>query len=77
MAVVTKADIAARDARLDALKTAVDDFAKSETKRIENETKFLRTVLAGRGSDAVAVTNLLAGAEPLELEIARYIEAGS
>jgi hypothetical protein len=39
---------AARDARLDELKKAVDTWAESETKRLANEALFLKSVLRGR-----------------------------
>jgi hypothetical protein len=40
----TKAE---RDARLDALKVAVDDWGKKEKKRYEDEAKFLQSVIDG------------------------------
>lgn len=76
MAIVTQAEIDARNERLQGLKTAVDDFAENEVKRIENETKFLKSVLTGRGADKTAVVNLLDGTKALEEEITRYLEVG-
>ena len=40
-------DKAARDARLDALKTAVDEWSTKEKKRYEDEAKFLQSVIDG------------------------------
>lgn len=77
MASFTKAEIAARDARLDNLEAAVKDFAKSEVERLENESKFIWSALSGRGADQAAVTNLLSGSVNLEIEIARFLEAGA
>lgn len=74
MATFTQEEIAARNARLDALAAAVKDFAQAEISRIENESKFIRTVLQGRGAESVAITNLLAGVSELEIEISNYLE---
>jgi hypothetical protein len=38
----------ARDARLDALKTAVEDWAEKEITRLEDEAEFLKSILKGR-----------------------------
>ena len=39
---------AERDARLDALKKATDEWADKEVKRLEDEAKFLKSILQGR-----------------------------
>jgi len=41
---------AERNANLDALQKAVDQWADSEKIRLENEVKFMRAVLQGRGA---------------------------
>jgi len=41
----TKAE---RDARLDKLKKATDEWADKEIKRLEDEAKFLKSILQGR-----------------------------
>jgi len=51
-----------RDANLDALKSAVDEWADTETTRLENEVQFMRAVLKGRGAEDAATKNLAAGA---------------
>lgn len=76
MPTLTQAEIDARDARLDKLASAVEEWATKEEIRIENETKFLRSVLVGRGADNAAVLNLTEGAAELTAEIDRYLQAG-
>lgn len=62
-----------RDANLDALKEAVDEWANSEKTRYENENKFMREVLEGRGADATGTTNLAAASALLQDEIDEYL----
>lgn len=76
MATITQEEIDARNANLDALATAAKEWAEKEVIRIENETKFLRSVLVGRGADGAAVLNLLEGAAELGDEIDRFLVAG-
>ncbi len=57
---------AARDARLDALETAVNDWADKEEKRLNAEVKFLKVVKNSGGASAAAqnttdVSKLLVG----------------
>lgn len=52
------ATIIERNARLDSLKAAVDDWADRELKRIENEGRFIDAVLAGRGARRAGTANL-------------------
>lgn len=66
----------ARDANLDALKTAVDGWAKKETARIEKETRFIRSVLKGRGAEDAAAINLLEASDKLGDEIDRFLFVG-
>ena len=51
----TRAD---RDANLEALKTAVNDWANDEIVRLDSEAKFLKAVLQGRNSSSVGTKNL-------------------
>jgi hypothetical protein len=77
VALITEEEIAARDDRLDKLEEAVNAYTESERNRILSETKFLQTVLLGRGAEGSASANLLAGAADLELEIGRYLFVGT
>jgi hypothetical protein len=52
----TKAD---RDANLDALQAAVDEWGEKERNRLENEVKFMRAVLKGRTGSEEAGTEAL------------------
>ena len=45
---------AARNKRLDALETAVDDWASKEEKRLKAEEKFLKVVKNSGGASAAA-----------------------
>lgn len=54
-----------RDANLDALQEAVDEWADKEKERIEDEVKFLRAVRKGRTGAEMASTQNLAQAETL------------
>lgn len=47
-----------RAANLDSFKKTVDEWAKKETERLENEVKFLRSVLQGRGASDAGTKNL-------------------
>jgi hypothetical protein len=67
----TRAD---RDANLDALQAAVDEWAESEITRLDNETQFLRAVLQGRtGSKELAQKNLASAGALLQAEIDAFI----
>jgi hypothetical protein len=66
----------ARDANLDALKKAVDEWAKTETARLENEVKFLRSVLLGRGASEAGTKNLEEVSKLLQAEIDEFIVGG-
>jgi hypothetical protein len=66
-----------RNANLDALKTAVDEFVQSERTRLENEVKFLRAVLEARGGAPDASKQNLAAAGALtQTEIDAFIVGG-
>ena len=67
---------AARDANLDALQTAVNQWAETEKTRLENEVKFMRAVLQGRGATNVGSQNLAATSVLLQTEIDDFIVSG-
>jgi hypothetical protein len=71
MPIPTKAE---RDANLDALQSAVEEWATSERTRIEEEIAFLRKVLRGRtGSEEANSTNLAASLKLVTAEIDSFI----
>jgi hypothetical protein len=70
MAVPTKAD---RDANLDKLKSEAKKYFDLETTRIDNETKFLRSVLQGRGARGAAAENLALAKELVQGEIDDFL----
>jgi hypothetical protein len=65
--------VATRDENLDALQQAVDEFFEEEKKRLDNETKFLRSVAQGRGAPNVGTSNLLSGAKLVQIEIQDFL----
>ena len=66
-----------RDANLDALKKAVDEFVQTERTRLENEVRFLRAVLEKRGGAPNASEKNLAAAGSLtQTEIDAFIVGG-
>jgi len=67
--------VAERDANLDALKEAVDEWANREKTRLENEVKYMRAVLKGRGADSVLETNLVLASSLLQDEVDEYLVA--
>lgn len=67
-----------RNANLDALETAVNKWGKTEQDRLENEVKFMRSVLKGRtGSEKAGTKNLDLVSDLLQAEIDDFIEFGS
>jgi hypothetical protein len=53
-----QADLERRNALLDELKKAVDDWAKEEEEKIKKEIDFMKSVLRGRtGSERLARSN--------------------
>lgn len=66
-------DKATRDANLDSLKTAVDTWADDESSRLENEVKFMRKVLEGRGATEAGTANLGAAGDIVVAEINAFI----
>ena len=61
-----------RDANLDALQAAVQEWGKKEQVRLENEVKFMRAVLQGWKSSAVGTQNLAAASALLQKEISAF-----
>lgn len=63
-----------RDKNLDALKDAVKEWSDKETERLENEVKFMRSVLKGRtGSEQAGTKNLDQVSKLLQAEIDDFI----
>lgn len=62
-----------RDANLDSLQIAVDQWSKWEMDRLENEVKFMRSVLQGRAATEAGTKNLAAAAELVQVEINEFI----
>lgn len=73
----TEQQKAERDARLDRLKQALDDWHTNEKSRLEDEASFLKSVLRGRtGSERLARENT-AEAEVLVVEdITSFLSGG-
>lgn len=65
--------IDARNSNLDSLQTAVDEWADTEVTRLDNETKFLRAVLQGRGASDIGTKNLESTASLVQEAISEYI----
>jgi hypothetical protein len=54
----TQSDAERRNALLDELKTAVDEWATNEERRVQDEVVFVKSVLRGRtGSERLARSN--------------------
>jgi len=67
----------ARDANLNALQAAMQEWGQKEKLRLDNETTFLRSVLTGRGATGAGDANLQKAASALEAELDSYILYGS
>lgn len=65
-----------RDSNLDSLASAVKEWGDEETKRLENETQFLRKVLKGRGAEGAATENLITAENWLVDEISAFVSFG-
>lgn len=64
-----------RDARLDALKKATEEWTEKETKRLEDEAKFLKSVLKGRtGAGRLANQNVADSSKLVVDEISQFLE---
>ena len=57
------------------LQEAVEDWAEKEISRLDNEAKFFRSVLQGRGIEEAGTQNLSIIAEELGVEIDAFISA--
>jgi hypothetical protein len=66
----TKAE---RDANLDILKTEVETWFRKESERLDNESKFLKAVMQGRGSTGAATKNLAATSKLVQDEIDAFL----
>ena len=67
---------ASRNAHLDALQTAVDEWAEIETTRLDNEVTFLRAVLSGRNASDLGTKNLAQTSDLLQSEINDFLRVG-
>jgi hypothetical protein len=70
-------DKTSRDANLNALLAAVQEWGQKEKTRLDNETLFLRSVLTGRGATAAGDANLEQAVSALKEEIDQYVLFGS
>lgn len=66
-------DKESRDANLDALENAVTDWVAKEQERLENEVKFMRKVLSGRGVKDAAAKNLAKATAVAAVEIDAFL----
>lgn len=65
-----------RDANLETLRTAVNEYVEQESIRLDNESKFMRAVLDGRAVQKTATVNLREGARLVSSEIEEYLTFG-
>jgi len=65
-----------RNTNLNALQSAVDEWAETEITRLDNETIFLRAVLKGRKASDVGAKNLDQASKLLQSEIAAFLRTG-
>lgn len=64
-----------RDARLDALKKATDEWADKEIKRLEDEATFLKSILKGRtGAGRLTNQNVSDSSKLVVDEISQFLE---
>ena len=66
-------DKAARDKNLDALSSAVDEWADKDVKRLDMDAKFMRQVLDGRGAVDVGRINLDTASVLLQAEVDQFL----
>jgi hypothetical protein len=65
---------AERDARLDALKSATVEWADKETKRLQDEAKFLKSILKGRtGAGRLTNQNVADASKLVVDEISQFL----
>ena len=62
-----------RDKNLDALQKGMDEWADKEIKRLDNESKFLRSVLNGRGATKAGTKNLAKASAAAVTEIDSFL----
>jgi len=67
----------ARDKNLDALQKAANEWFTKEERRLDNETKFLRAVLQGRGQAAAKTQNLEKIGDVVVQSINDFVTTGS
>lgn len=66
-------DKTARDTNLDNLKKAVNKWIDKEITRLDNEAKFMRSVLKGRGASDTAAKNLNSAVSAMKDDIDAYL----
>ena len=67
----------ARDARLDELQAATEEWADKEIKRLEDEVIFLKSILEGRtGAGRLASQNVDDSSKLLVDEVSVFLEGG-
>lgn len=64
---------AKRDENLRKLKSAVEEYGKNEKTRLEEETKYLRSVLEGRGASNSGTKNISQASELLAQAVTDFI----
>ena len=62
-----------RDANLDKLEDAVNEWGEKEKTRLEEETKYLRAVLEGRGASDAGTKNLSQASDLLVQAVTDFI----
>jgi len=62
-----------RDKNLDALQKGLDEWADKEIKRLDSESKFLRSVLEGRGATSAGTKNLAKASSATAIEIDAFL----
>jgi hypothetical protein len=67
-------DVAQRDANLEALKEALNKYKDVEISRLDNETKFLRSILQGRNARDAAALNLAEGSRLVQSAISDFLK---
>jgi hypothetical protein len=63
-----------RDENLDNLVAAMERLGEVEANRLENEVRFLRQVLQGRGAQEAISANLDVAAELTQADINQFVE---
>jgi hypothetical protein len=63
-----------RNANLDALQLALNQWAQTEQTRLENEVRFMRSVLTGRGVQEAGTQNLAMANRFMQLELIQFID---